>query len=59
MYRRDGVYTLVYGHVLNPLKMYRFKVFVETFAEHIENEVKWFYPTCSQQPMTKLTHALK
>ena len=44
--------TFAYGHVPNPLKMYRGKDCVEKF-------VKQLYATFLQQPMTKLTDVLK
>ena len=37
--------TFPYGHVPNPLKMYRGKDCVEKFGEYIEEEVKQLYET--------------
>ena len=51
--------TFAYGGVSNPLKMYRGKDCVEKFVEYIEEEVKRLYETFPQQPMTRLTDALK
>ena len=39
--------------------MYRGKNCVEMFIENVEDEVKRFYATFPQQPMTKLTDMLK
>ena len=51
--------TFAYGDVSDPLKMYRGKDCVEMFVEYIEEEVKRLYETFPQQPMIKLTDALK
>ena len=51
--------TFAYGDVPDPLKIYRCKDCVEKFVEYIEEEVKWLYETFLQQPMIKLTDALK
>ena len=58
MYRLD-VNTFAYGDFPDPLKMYRGKDCAEKFMEHTEHEVKRFYATFSQQPMTELTDVLK
>ena len=51
--------TFAYGDVYNPLKMYRDKDYVEKFVEYIEEEVRQLYATFPQQPMRRLTDALK
>ena len=39
--------------------MYHGKDCVKIFIEYIEDEVKWFYATFPQQPMTEITDVLK
>ena len=51
--------VLAYGDVLDQLKMYCGKIFVEKFGEHIEDELKRLYSTFRQQSMTELTDVLK
>ena len=51
--------TFVYGDVSDPFKMYFGKDWVETFLEHIEDEVNLLYTWFPQQPMTELTDVLK
>ena len=48
-----------YGDIPDPLKMYRGEDCVQKFVEYIEEEVKRFYETFPQKPMTKLTDVLK
>ena len=51
--------TIAYGHVPDPLKLYRGKDCVEKFIEDIEDEVKRLYSTFPQQPKAELTDVLK
>ena len=51
--------TFPYIDVPDRLKMYRGKNCVETFAEYIEEEVKWLHETFPRQPMAKLTDVRK
>ena len=50
--------TFAYGDVIDPLKMYRGKDYVETFLEHNEDEIKQLHVTFQQQPMRELIDVL-
>ena len=55
----ECIAKFAHGDIQDPLRVYRGQDCVETFIEHIENEVKRLYAIFPEQPMIPLTYILQ